>query len=72
MRPTDVLKREHRQIEDRLAVLSDALRTLGDSGPKPEILERIEEVAAYIDHEMAIHHRKEEEGLFPLLAKFLD
>ncbi len=70
--PTDVLRREHRQIEERLAVLSAALEALGDRGADPKILDRIEEVASYIDHEMSVHHRKEEEGLFPLLARILD
>ncbi len=72
LRPTDVLKHEHRQIEERLEVLSSALKSLGAQGSDPEILDRIEEVAQYIDREMAAHHRKEEEGLFPLLAQYLD
>lgn len=71
IRPTDVLKHEHRQIEERLKVLSAALRQLGDRGPDPEVLDRIESVARYIDREMALHHRKEEEGLFPLLKEYL-
>lgn len=72
LRPTDVLKHEHRQIEERLQVLSSALKSLGNQGPDAEILDRIEEVAQYIDREMAAHHQKEEEGLFPLLARYLD
>ncbi len=72
MRPTDVLKREHRQIEARLDVLSAALRALGDRGPDPAVLDRIEKEAHFIDEEMAIHHRKEEEGLFPVLGPYLD
>lgn len=72
LRPTDVLKHEHRQIEERLQVLSSALKSLGNQGPDAEILDRIEEVARYIDREMAVHHRKEEEGLFPLLTRYLD
>lgn len=72
LRPTDVLKHEHRRIEERLAELSQALRQLGDRGPDAAILDRIETIAAFIDTEMAIHHRKEEEGLFPLLAPHLD
>ena len=71
LRPTDVLKHEHRQIEERLAELSAALEALGERGPEPAILDRIEEIASYIDHDMAFHHRKEEEALFPLLSRFL-
>lgn len=72
LRPTDVLKHEHRQIEERLGELSRALRELGDRGPDATILQRIEDIASFIDVEMAVHHRKEEEGLFPLLAPHLD
>lgn len=71
LRPTDVLKHEHRQIEERLEELSADLRAVADRGADEEVLARIERVAGYIDHEMAIHHRKEEEGLFPLLARHL-
>lgn len=72
LRPTDVLKREHRQIEQQLDILSAALKAVGNSGPDPTILRQIEDVAGYIDREMSTHHRKEEEGLFPLLANVLD
>lgn len=72
LRPTDVLKHEHRQIEERLAELSQSLRELGDRGPEAAILDRIESIASFIDNEMAVHHRKEEEGLFPLIAPHLD
>ncbi len=71
LRPTDVLKHEHRQIEDQLQQLTAALHTLGDQGPAIDVLDRIEHVASYIDHEMALHHRKEEQALFPLLSRFL-
>ena len=69
--PTQVLRAEHRQIDEQLNVLSGALRQLGDRGPDSEILDRIESVARYIDGEMAIHHRKEEHCLFPFLEEFL-
>jgi hemerythrin-like domain-containing protein len=67
-----VLKHEHRQIEERLERLSEVLRAVGQRGGEPELLARIEEDARYIDEEMAVHHRKEEEGLFPFLAPHLD
>jgi len=71
LRPTQILRAEHRRIDEQLNVLSGALRQLGDRGPVPEILDRIESVARYIDGEMAIHHRKEEDCLFPFLEEFL-
>lgn len=71
LRPTQVLRAEHRQIDEQLNVLSGALRQLGDRGPDSEVLARIEAVARYIDGEMAIHHRKEEDCLFPFLEEHL-
>lgn len=71
MRPTDLLRAEHRQIEEQLEVLSTALRQLGGVGPDAELLDRIEAVGRYIDSEMSVHHRKEEEGLFPFLQEHL-
>ena len=71
LRPTHVLRSEHRQIDEQLDVLSAALRRLGDGGPAPDVLDRIESVAGYIDGEMALHHRKEEDCLFPFLEEFL-
>ena len=72
LRPTDVLKHEHRRLEERLGKLSEALELLGDRGAENSVLDRIEETAAHIDREMAVHHRKEEEGLFPVLTPYLD
>jgi hemerythrin-like domain-containing protein len=72
LRPTDVLKHEHRQIQERLDRLSEVLRAVGQRGGEPELLAKIEDSARYIDEEMAVHHRKEEEGLFPFLAPYLD
>jgi hemerythrin-like domain-containing protein len=69
--PTQVLRAEHRQIDEQLNVLSAALRKLGNRGPDPDVLDRIEEVARYIDGEMALHHRKEEDCLFPFLEEHL-
>jgi len=71
LRPTEILRAEHRQIDAQLNILSTALRQLGNRGPDPEVLERIEDVARYIDHEMARHHRKEEDCLFPFLTEHL-
>jgi hemerythrin-like domain-containing protein len=72
LRPTDVLKHEHRQIELRLEQLSQTLRLIGRRGGEPKLLAEVEEIARYIDEEMAVHHRKEEEGLFPFLTPFLE
>ena len=72
LRPTDVLKQEHRKLEERLGELSDALGVLGERGAENSVLDCIEEIASYIDREMAVHHRKEEECLFPVLAPYLD
>ena len=72
VRPTDVLKHEHRQIEEHLRMLTATLEQLGDGGPDSAVLNRVESIASYIDHVMTLHHRKEEEGLFPLLQTFLE
>ncbi len=69
--PTQILRAEHRQIEEQLNALTAALRQLGDRGARAEVLDRIESVARYIDGEMALHHRKEEDCLFPFLEEFL-
>jgi len=69
--PTQILRAEHRQIEEQLNVLTAALRQLGDRGAHVDVLDRIESVARYIDGEMALHHRKEEDCLFPFLEEFL-
>ena len=72
LRPTDLLKAEHRQIEEQLDMLTGALRELGERGSSAGTLDRIESVARFIDEEMSTHHRKEEEELFPFLHEFLD
>ncbi len=72
LRPTDVLRHEHRRLEERLAGLSEALELIGERGAENQLLDRIEETASHIDREMAVHHRKEEEGLFPVLTPYLD
>jgi hemerythrin-like domain-containing protein len=69
--PTQILRAEHRQVEEQLDALTAALRQLGDRGADAEVLDRIESVARYIDGEMALHHRKEEDCLFPFLEEFL-
>ena len=69
--PTEVLRAEHRQIDEQHSALSAALRQLGDRGPDVAVLARIEAAARYIDDELRLHHRKEEEGLFPYLEEHL-
>ena len=58
---TDVLSREHEIARTHLATVADALGR-GKTKGIPELLR-------FLDEDMPLHRRKEEEALFPALAR---
>ncbi len=68
MKPTEVLKEEHRVIERVLAVLERAASRLeqGEDVPVDLFPKAVEFIRGFADH---CHHGKEEGFLFPLLER---
>lgn len=75
--PTDLLKEDHRSTLLKLELMERALRYLL-SPPAETTPERVEaektllrDIANGLEREMPPHFRKEEEGLFPILAEYI-
>ena len=68
MKPTEMLRQDHRQIERRLAALSGLCDRLdaGQGVPVADLEDAVEFIRTFADKK---HHGKEEDLLFPALAE---
>lgn len=73
--PTDLLKEDHRATLLKLELTERALRYLLSSPAETERVEvekiLLRNLANNLEREMPPHFRKEEEGLFPILAEYI-
>ena len=64
--PLENLMEEHRSALANLDALEEAIPALGS---KAEAMATVEEVVRFLDRELELHLRKEEEALFPQLER---
>ncbi len=63
---------EHDHALEQLASLSRATRTIEEEGLTPEARRRIEKAMVFINEEVTVHNRSEEEALFPVLERYVE
>ncbi len=63
---------EHDHALEQLASLSKATRTIEEEGLTPDAQRRIEKAMAFINEEVTVHNRSEEEALFPVLERYVE
>lgn len=74
-RPVDPIARfmaEHDEALTNLAGLNRAARTLEEEGPSATTLKRMRSAIAFLQKEVDIHNRHEEEALFPVLERYVE
>lgn len=65
------LGKEHEKALERLEGLKTYLLEIGRVASLHEPVKTFEEMLVLLDHEVRMHFRKEEEGLFPAMESFL-
>lgn len=67
LKPTDILREDHKIVLEKLDVMADAIKNLG----KPATLPILEKLVSFLGGEVVVHFSKEEEALFPEIEKFI-
>lgn len=70
--PIAQLMLDHDHALEQLASLRRATRSLETNGFSPEAFRKVQRALAFIDEEVSIHNRSEEEALFPVLERYVD
>lgn len=63
---------EHQIALEQLASLSKATRTIEEEGLTEDAERRIARALLFIDEEVTVHNRSEEEALFPVLERYVE
>jgi hemerythrin-like domain-containing protein len=63
---------EHDQALSQLASLTKATRSIESQGFAPEAYRKVLTALAFIDDEVSVHNRREEEALFPVLERYVE
>jgi uncharacterized protein len=63
---------EHDKALLELASLNKATRSIREEGFTPEAYRKLVAALAFIDEEVSIHNRSEEEALFPVLERYVE
>ncbi len=63
---------EHDHALEQLASLSRATRTIEEEGLTPDAQRRITKAMTFIDEEVTVHNRSEEDALFPVLERYVE
>lgn len=67
LKPTDILKEDHKVVLKKLDLMAEAIKDLDN----PKSLPTLKEITAFLTGEVAVHFAKEEEALFPEIEKFI-
>lgn len=67
-KPTDVLRKEHEKVLQKMDDLERMVRCLDD---KNAISGKLSELASFFNTDFRLHFAKEEEALFPVIESFL-
>src|SRR5512143_1122337 len=63
---------EHDHALEQLASLGKASRTILEEGLTPDAQRRIARAMSFINEEVTVHNRSEEEALFPVLERYVE
>lgn len=63
---------EHDEALVQLAALSKASRAIAEEGFSMDAFRRLRDAVAFVDNEVGVHNRQEEEALFPVLERYVE
>ncbi len=72
--PVASLKDEHETVRRVLKDLYALLKELGSASPesrKNDLLARLDDITVFMDKDLEIHFKEEEDALFPVLGKYI-
>jgi hemerythrin-like domain-containing protein len=70
--PIAQFMQEHAVALEQLASLSKANRMIEEEGWSPEAERRVRRALSFLDDEVKVHNRGEEEALFPVLDRYVE
>jgi hemerythrin-like domain-containing protein len=70
--PIAQFMQEHDQALSQLSLLTKATRTMESHGYSGEAFKRVQTALKFIDDEVSVHNRREEEALFPVLERYVE
>ena len=70
--PIAQLMLDHDQLLVQLASLRRATRSLEANGFDRDVFHKVQQSLAFIEEEVTVHNRSEEEALFPVLERYVD
>ena len=63
---------EHDEALVQLSALNKATKTIAESGFTPDAFRKVQRAVEFIEVEVSIHNRSEEEALFPVLERYVE
>ena len=72
--PITALKSDHEIVRSVLNNLEEYLKKIGkvsSEGLRNNLINQLNEITAFIDKDLEVHFKKEEDGLFPVLGKYI-
>jgi hemerythrin-like domain-containing protein len=70
--PIAQLMQEHDRALVQLASLSRATRSIAEDGFSADAYRRVRTALAFIEEEVSVHNKSEEEALFPVLERYVE
>ena len=70
--PIAQFMQEHDEALVQLAALSKASRSIAEDGFSMDAFRRLRDAVAFVENEVGIHNRQEEEALFPVLERYVE
>ena len=70
--PIAQFMQEHDQALSQLSSLTKATRALEEHGYSADAYRKVLTALTFIDDEVSVHNRREEEALFPVLERYVE
>jgi len=70
--PIAQFMQEHEKLLVQLSMLNRATREMADKGFTAAAFKRVLETLEYIEDEVVVHNKREEEALFPVLERYVE
>ena len=70
--PIAQLMQEHDQALVQLSSLNKSTRAIAENGFSPEAFRRVLSALEFIEEEVSVHNKSEEEALFPVLERYVE
>ena len=70
--PIAQFMQEHDETLVQLSALNKASRSIAEDGFSMDAFRRLRDAVAFVENEVGVHNRQEEEALFPVLERYVE